>query len=328
VAFRSERKCVWSVLFLEDLMRTLLIGGTGFLGRQVVDRLLAQGHILLVPTRDFSAGRKQLADSAVILTQADVHEDAALDRLVAGCDVVVNFVGILHSRGGQPYGADFDRAHVQLPRRIALACQKYQVKRFIHISALGADIQGPSGYLRSKAAGENAIRDVCGSAGHCSYTIFRPSVMFGPEDKFMNMFAQLARFLFVLPIAGAHAKLQPVFVGDVADAVAKLVAMPHAINKTYELAGPGVYTLGELVKLAALWSGRSRFVLALPMFLGRLQAIVFESLPGEPLMSRDNLASLSVDNVSTGPIDPDLDIEMTSLESVAPNYLQKNKCRT
>ena len=303
-------------------MRILLIGGTGFIGRQVIARLLAQGHAVLVPTRNLPAGRKQLADSAVTLRQADVHEDASLDQLVAGCDVVVNFVGILHSRSGQPYGADFDRAHVQLPRRIALACQKHQVKRLIHISALGSDTQGPSGYLRSKAAGENAIHDVLGGAGPCSVTVFRPSVVFGQEDKFMNMFAQLARFLFVLPIAGAHAKLQPVFVGDVADAVVKLVAMPQAVNKTYELAGPGVYTLGELVKLAALWSGRSRFLLALPMLLGRLQAMVFEMLPGEPLMSRDNLASLSVDNISTGPIDPDLNMVMTSLESVAPNYLK------
>ncbi|MEI6836476.1 MAG: complex I NDUFA9 subunit family protein [Alcaligenaceae bacterium] len=303
-------------------MRILAIGGAGFIGRQVVGRLVAQGHVVHVPTRQFQHGRALLVQPTVTVIQADIHDDATLERLVAGCDIVMNFVGILHSREGQPYGPDFDRAHVQLPRRIAQACRTHRVKRFIHISALGADLQGPSGYLRSKAAGEQAIRNIFASAGEGDFTIFRPSVVFGPEDKFMNMFAQLARFLFVLPIAGAHAKMQPVFVGDLATGVMSVLTLPAAANKTYDLAGPRIYTLGELVKLAALWSGHPRVVVDLPMALGRLQAMVFECLPGEPLLSRDNLASLSVDNVTAANIDSDLNVVMTPLESVAPLYLK------
>ena len=308
--------------FFGGFVRILAIGGAGFLGRQVVGRLVAQGHEVHVPTRQFQHGRDLLVHPTVTVMQADIHDDAVLDRLVAGCDIVVNFVGILHSREGQPYGADFDRAHVQLPRRIAQACRTHQIKRFIHISALGADPKGPSGYLRSKAAGEQAIRNTYAAPGHGDFTIFRPSVVFGPEDRFMNMFAQLARFLLVLPIAGAHAKMQPVFVGDVASAIMNVLRLPAAANKTYDLAGPRVYTLGELVKLAALWSGHPRVVIDLPLPLGRVQAFIFECLPGEPLLSRDNLASLTVDNLSTGPVDPDLTLVVTPLESIAPIYLK------
>lgn len=303
-------------------MRILAIGGAGFIGRQVIGRLVAQGHVVHVPTRQFQHGRELLVHPTVTVMQADIHDDATLERLVAGCDIVLNFVGILHSREGQPYGADFERAHVQLPRRIAQACRAHQVKRFIHISALGADLQGPSGYLRSKAAGEQAIRDSYAAPGFGDFTIVRPSVVFGSEDKFMNMFAKLARFLFVLPIAGAHAKMQPVFVGDVATAVMTALTLPAAANKTYALAGPRVYTLGELVKLAALWSGHPRVVVDLPLSLGRLQARIFECLPGEPLLSRDNLASLSVDNVTNEPINAELNLVVTPLESVAPIYLK------
>lgn len=303
-------------------MRILAIGGAGFIGRQVVGRLVAQGHVVHVPTRQFQHGRELLVHPTVTVMQADIHDDATLERLVAGCDIVMNFVGILHSREGQPYGADFDRGHVQLPRRIAQACRTHQVKRFIHLSALGADLQGPSGYLRSKAAGEQAIRNIYAIEGVGDFTIFRPSVVFGPEDKFMNMFAQLARFLFVLPIAGASAKMQPVYVGDVASAVMNVLNLPAAAHQTYDLAGPRTYTLGELVKLAALWSGHPRVVVELPMALGRLQARVFECMPGEPLLSRDNLLSLSVDNVSTEPMSADLKLVATPLESVAPIYLK------
>jgi NADH dehydrogenase len=303
-------------------MRILAIGGAGFIGRQVVGRLVAQGHVVHVPTRQFQHGRELLVHPTVTVMQADIHDDATLERLVAGCDIVMNFVGILHSREGQPYGVDFDRAHVQLPRRIAQACRTHQVKRFIHLSALGADLQGPSGYLRSKSAGEQAVRNIYATQGVGDFTIFRPSVVFGPEDKFMNMFAQLARFLFVLPIAGASAKMQPVYVGDVASAVMNVLTLPAAANQTYDLAGPRTYSLGELVKLAALWSGHPRVVVELPMSLGRLQARVFECMPGEPLLSRDNLLSLSVDNVSTEPMSADLNLVATPLESVAPIYLK------
>ena len=303
-------------------MRVLVMGGAGFLGRQIVGRLVAQGHVVHVPTRQYQHGRALLVHPTVTVMQADIHDDATMDRLVTGCDVVINLVGILHSRSGQPYGPDFDRAHVQLPKRIAQACLTHGTKRFIHVSALGADAQAPSGYLRSKAAGEQAIRSAYANVKNDGFTIFRPSVVFGPEDQFMNMFARLARFFPVLPIAGAKAKMQPVFVMDVADAILNAMSQAWACGQTFDLAGPRVYTLGELVELAALWSGHPRTVIALPLSIGRIQAFLFECLPGEPLMSRDNLASLTVDNTSIAPINPLLGIVPTALESIAPIYLK------
>lgn len=303
-------------------MRVLVIGGAGFLGRQIVGRLVAEGHVVHVPTRQFQHARPLLVHPTVTVMEANIHDDATLNRLVNGCDVVLNLIGILHSRAGQPFGPDFDLAHVQLPGRVAKACLAHGVKRLIHVSALGADAQAPSGYLRSKAAGEQAIRQAYAAANSDAYTIFRPSVVFGPEDQFMNMFARLARFFPVLPIAGAEAKMQPVYVLDVAQAVLNTLGQPWAYGQTFELAGPRVYKLGELVELAALWSGHPRPVIALPMSIGRMQAWFFERLPGQPLMSRDNLASLSVDNISTEPMNPLLGIVPTALESIAPVYLK------
>lgn len=306
-------------------MQVLVVGGTGFIGRQLVARLASHGHSVRVPTRQANAGPLAGADTGATVVQADVHQDADLGRAVAGCDVVVNLVGILHSRRGQPYGVDFDQAHVQLPLRISKACVKHEVAQLIHVSALGADAAAPSGYLRSKAAGEAAIAkvyaDAAAHAGAGAYTVFRPSVVFGPQDNFMNMFAKLARFLPVMPIAGANAKMQPVYVGDVAAAITQVMGLPTARQATYELAGPRIYTLGQLVQLAAQWSGRKRWVLPLPHVLGQLQAWVFECLPGQPLMSRDNLASLSVDNVSSGPMHPDLGLTPKAMEDVVPGYL-------
>ncbi len=308
-------------------MRVLVIGGTGFVGRCVVSRLVAAGHAVHVPTRRLAHARELQVHPTVTILQADVHDVSVLNGLVAGCDAVINLVGILHSRTGQPYGADFDRAHVQLPRQIAEACCLHQVRQLIHISALGASATGPSGYLRSKAAGEQVIRDAFAKSpvSAQAFTFLRPSVIFGPGDQFMNMFARLARFFPVLPMAGSTARMQPVYVGDVASAVIHVLGNPRAAGQTYELAGPRIYTLGELVELAALWSGHPRKVIDLPMSIGRLQAFMFECLPGVPQMSRDNLDSLSVDNVSQSPISPELGITPTPLESVAPVYLMPTK---
>ncbi len=304
-------------------MRVLVIGGTGFIGRQIVGRLVAQGHVVQVPTRHFAHGRDLLVYPLVTVFEADVNDEQTLQRMVAGSDAVINLVGILHSRPGRPYGSDFDRAHVQLPRRIAQACRQQGVKRLLHMSALGANAQGPSGYLRSKAAGEQAIREVFESWPEGAYTLFRASVVFGPDDQFLNMFARLARLFPVLPMAGARARMQPVFVGDVAAAITNALENPRTFGKTYDLAGPRVYTLGELVKLAAGWAGAPRPVLEMPQFIGRMQAMFFECMPGVPLMSRDNLDSLSVDNVSEGAMDAELGVVATPLESVAPVYLAR-----
>jgi NADH dehydrogenase len=306
-------------------MRILVVGGTGFIGQHVVAKLATRGESVFVPTRRLAHARELMVHPTVTIVPADVHDQAVVDGLVQGMDVVINLVGVLHSpraKSGEAYGQAFARAHVELPASLARACAKHGVKRLMHVSALGASATGTSEYLRSKAAGEAAIAEVAGSTPGLCTTVFRPSVVFGPKDKFMNMFAGLAKWFFVLPLAGSQSRLQPIYVDDVARAILNAMDQSGTCGKTYDLAGPQVYTLGELVGLAAKYSGRRRAVLDLPMSVGRLQAWFFECLPGEPLMSRDNLDSLQTDNVSDQPIDPILDVIPTPLEAVAPTYLK------
>lgn len=304
-------------------MRILVIGGTGFIGQHVVAKLAARNDAVFVPTRRLRHARELMVHPTVTILPGDVHQDSVLDSLVQGMDAVINLVGVLHSPPGRPYGPAFDAAHVQLPAKIARACATHGVKRLIHVSALGASANGTSGYSRSKAAGEAAIAAVAGQTPELCVTIFRPSVVFGPGDKFMNMFAGLARWFFVLPLAGSKARMQPVYVDDVARAIVNSLGEKATCGQTYDLAGPEVYTLGELVSLAAKYSGHPRPVLDLPMGIGRAQAWFFECLPGEPLMSRDNLDSLQTDNVSQRPMDTILGVVPTPLEAIAPTYLKR-----
>jgi NADH dehydrogenase len=302
-------------------MTVVVFGGTGFIGSHLVARLAARGVRVLVPTRRHSNGKHLLPLPGVDVVEANVHDDAALRELVAGRDAAINLVGILHSRRGTPYGPDFRRAHVELPKRIVDACADARVPRYLHMSALGASLDGPSMYQRSKADGEVAAR----SHPEVAATIFRPSVVFGPGDNFLNMFARLQRHLPVVPLACAGATFQPVYVGDVADAYVHALADPKSRHLVYQLGGPQMYTLAELVRLAGRYSHHERPVIELPEGLGRLQALMFELLPGEPMMTRDNLDSMKVDNV----IDPaiqaltaaSLGIKLTALEAVAPHYL-------
>ncbi|WP_233233614.1 complex I NDUFA9 subunit family protein [Bordetella sp. LUAb4] len=327
-------------------MRILILGGTGFVGRHLAAALSKAGHALRVPTRGYARGRDLLVLPTVTLFQADIHDDASLDRLVQGCDAVVNLIGILHGDRGKPYGAAFARAHVTLPQRVAASCRRHGVRRFVHMSALGADSAGPSMYLRSKGDGEAAVRQVWADvqtqaqaqararaatqpgiqpqsqpAIDPPWTLLRPSVIFGADDNFTNLFARLARRFPVLPLAGAQARLQPVHVQDVAAAIVAVLGTSHAAGKTYELAGPQVYTLEEVASLCARWSGHPRLVCRMPDGLGRLQASMLAMLPGTPLMSPDNLDSLRVDNVASGPMAPELGVVPASMDAVVPGYL-------
>ncbi|ARP80355.1 NAD-dependent dehydratase [Bordetella genomosp. 8] len=306
-------------------MRILVIGGTGFIGRHLVARLGVARHQVRVPTRLYARGRDLQVVPTVTLSQSDVYDDAALDELLSDCDAVVNLVGILHDGRGRPYGRGFARAHVELPRRIAQGCLRNGVRRMIHVSALGADPGGPSMYLRSKGAGEGAVRETFANTPDAAWTIVRPSVVFGHDDDFTNLFARLARWFPVLPLAGAQSRLQPVYVEDVAAAIETMLDNPHTYGKVYELAGPQVHTLGAIAGMCAKWSGHPRMVVSVPIGVGRLQAAFLACLPGRPLMTPDNLDSLKIDNVSRASMSTELGIIPTAMEAVVPGYLGQRR---
>ncbi|MGZ3183206.1 MAG: complex I NDUFA9 subunit family protein [Telluria sp.] len=302
-------------------MKVVVFGGSGFIGSHLVAQLAREGVRVLVPTRRYESGKHLILLPGVEVVEANIYDDAAVRRLVAGCDAAINLIGILHSRRGTPYGPDFRRAHVEMPRRIVAACAAEGVPRFLHMSALGAAADGPSMYQRSKADGELAAR----SEPSVAATIFRPSVVFGPGDKFLTVFARVQRRLAFVWLPGASVDFQPVYVCDVAEAFVAALKDPKTRHQVYDLGGPDIYTLGEMVRLAGRYAGVERRVVEMPMPLARLLAGFLELLPGNPLMSRDNLDSMKVDNV----IDPaiqnstaaTLGIRLSSLEAAAPRYL-------
>ncbi len=295
----------------------LVLGGSGFVGRHVCEKASRLGWRVTVPTRRRGNAQHLLTLPRVEPVEAHVHDEAALTRLVAGHDAVVNLVAILHGDA-----AAFHKVHVELPQKLARACAAAGVRRVVHVSALGASLDGPSMYQRSKAQGEAALRQA-----DLQLTVLRPSVMFGAEDRFLNLFARLQQTFPFMPLAGADTRFQPVWVEDVAEALLRCLRDPRTIGQTYEACGPDVFTLRQLVTLAGKWAGvnhgKGRPVVALPPALGRLQARLMELAPGPPLMSRDNLASLQVDNVATGSV-PGLDalgIRPSPLAGIAPGYL-------
>lgn len=294
------------------MSNVLILGGTGFVGRSVCEKLVersggADGRIT-VPSRRPQRAQHLRTLPTVELIQSDVHDATALARLLVDCDVVINLIAILH--GGE---ADFQRVHVELPRKLVAACQSSGVKRVVHVSALGAAADAPSKYLRSKAAGEAVLR-----AAGLDLTVLRPSVIFGEHDRFLNLFASLQAVAPVMPLAGAAARFQPVWVEDVAAAIVASIDDRSSIGQTVECGGPTVYTLEQLVRFAGRCAGHERPVIALPDAIARLQAVVMGWLPGEPLMSGDNLDSMRVPNVLSGdsPGLEALGIEPASMEAV------------
>ncbi|MEY3954160.1 MAG: hypothetical protein RLZZ397_1040 [Pseudomonadota bacterium] len=270
-----------------------LIGGHGFIGSALMQRLLQAGARVKVISRRASPTRP-LPEGATWHTVSSSNVDS-LQRALSGADAVVNLVGVLQSERAQPWGPAFDEAHVQLPKRLAQAMQTAGVQRLVHISALGVGDGAPSMYLRSKTAGEAVLRQ----ASHLQLTVLRPSVVFGAGDSFVNLFARLAKYSPFIPLATAQAQFQPVSVSDLCTAILHSLEHASTIGSTYDCVGPEVFSLGEIVKLAAQASGHPRWVCPLPDSVARAQAWLFEQLPGTPLLSRDNLDSASIPNTSS-----------------------------
>ena len=272
----------------------LLIGGNGFVGRVIAAQLQLAGYSVLIPTGHLAAARELRMLPKVHVEDADIHDFDELQSLCGRIDkngAVINLVGVLHDKPAQPYGKVFKAAHVDLPKNIITAMQLHGLKRYLHMSALGADSNGPSMYQRSKGDGEAAVK-----ASNLDWTIFRPSVIFGPQDQFINLFSKLTKLFPAMPLANHQAQFQPVSVDDVASAFVKSLSMPQTMHQTYDLVGPMVYTMKEIVELAARKANTSCAIIPVPAFVGYLQALAFEFLPGPTLMSRDNIASMQLPN--------------------------------
>ena len=303
---------------MADQSIATVFGGSGFIGRQIVRRLAAQGYHVRIAVRapDAADRLKLLGDvGQITVLRAAVTDAAAVARAVAGAAVVVNLVGIL----AEQRPGDFMRVQAEGAGNVAHACAAAGVHRLIHVSALGASASSPSLYARSKAAGEAAVL-----AAFPAATVLRPSIVFGPDDAFFNRFASMALIAPALPVIAGDSKFQPVFVGDVADAVLSAAASDAAAGMTYELGGPDIWTMRALLGWIVAQTGRRRWLLDVPGWLARVQAAVLERLPGK-LLTRDQLRLLQMDNVVT-PGHPglaELGIVAKPVALVVPGYLAR-----
>lgn len=295
-----------------------VFGGSGFVGRYVVKRLAQRGYVVRVAVRDPEAAQflKTMGTvGQIVLLKAPVTHEAGVARAVQGADLVVNLVGILAESGS----ATFQAIHADGAGRVARLAAAAGVSRLVHVSALGADPASPSRYGASKAAGEQAVRQ-----GFPGVTILRPSVVFGPEDNFFNRFAGMARMVPVMPVIAGDTKFQPVYVGDVADAILAALTRADAVGGLYELGGPRTLTMRALLTYIMKETGHVRPTIALPMGLARLQAAILEKLPGK-LLTRDQLSMLARDNVVTSgmPGLAELGVVPSPIESIVPFYLRR-----
>jgi uncharacterized protein YbjT (DUF2867 family) len=295
-----------------------VFGGSGFIGRYVVKRLAQRGHVVRVAVRDPEAAmflKTMGTVGQIVILAAPTTDEAAVARAVQGADLVVNLTGILAESGG----ATFQATHADGAGRVARLAAAAGASRLVQMSAIGADPASPSRYGTSKAAGEQAVRQ-----GFPGATILRPSVVFGPEDHFFNRFAGMIRAFPVLPVVSGGTKLQPVYVGDVADAVLAALTRPDAIGGVYELGGPRALTMRALMDYIMKEIGHHRMAIELPACIARVQAAVLEKLPGK-LLTRDQLAMLTRDNVvaSGMPGLTELGIVPTPIELIVPFYLRR-----
>jgi uncharacterized protein YbjT (DUF2867 family) len=299
--------------------RTAVLGGSGFIGRYIVKRLAARGDVVPVGCRNAEEAKflKPMGDvGQVEPLNITINNEDRLPAFLAGSSAVVNCVGILRESGTQT----FERVHHLGPALLARSAREAGVDRFMHISAIGADPRSSSAYARTKAAGETAVRDAFPTA-----TILRPSVVFGPEDQFFNRFATMAMLTPMLPlIGGGETRFQPVYVGDVAEAVMRCLEDPATAGRTYELGGPKIYSLRELLELLLHEIRRRRSFVNLPFELAALQAKFMSILPNPPLtpdqvelLKRDNIVSPGALTLSS------LGIAPTVVEAILPTYLDR-----
>lgn len=277
-----------------------VLGGGGFVGHHLVALLAKRGYRVIVPTRRRESIKHLAVLPSVEVIQANIHDTLTLKTLLHDADAVINLVGLLHETAAGQMDTQrlergtFQYAHVELPKKIIQACFAADVPRLIHMSALGADPVSRSAYQRSKAAGEEVVLE---NRKNLKVTLFRPSVIFGPGDSFLSLFAQLLRISPIIPLAGGHARFQPVFVGDVARAMADALEKPETIAHTYNLCGPRIYTLVELIRLTARELGLRRWIIPMGRSASYWFARLMELKPGRKIMTRDNHFAMLTDNV-------------------------------
>ena len=293
-----------------------ILGGTGFIGTRLVARLLNDGHRVTVLTRNREQHRDLRVLPGLVLENCDVYDAAALAERFRGQEVVINLIGILNERGFG--GSGFRRTHTELTRGALQAARSAGVARLLQMSSLGAAVDAPSYHLRSKGEAERLIQS---DSGQVDWTIFKPSVIFGPGDSFLNRFAALLGALpLVFPLAKPNAQLQPVFVDDVVEAFVRCLHGGASSRQIYELGGPQRYSLREIVAFVAKITGRRRLIIGLPDGIARLQALVMDFVPGKPFSS-DNYRSLTVDSVCREDGFARLGIKPRSMNGAARQYL-------
>jgi nucleoside-diphosphate-sugar epimerase len=308
------------------IRKICILGGTGFVGRNLANRLTRDGYQLRILTRNRERNRAHLILLPTTeLVQANVHDPAQLREHLRDCDVVINLVGILNERGRD--GSGFRHVHVELTRKLLDACKAHGIRRLLHMSALNADAErGPSHYLKTRGEAEDMVHAAANHQFHV--TSFRPSVIFGRGDGFFSRFAKLLKLTpLVFPLACARSRFAPVYVNDVIETFVHALHSPGSYGRRYDLCGPHEYTLQELVEYTAQCCGLRRKVIPLNDLLSRLQAAVFDFVPGKPF-STDNYLSATVDNICSHGSDlQQLGITPTAVETVVPYYLQNLNMR-
>ncbi|HSR02428.1 MAG TPA: complex I NDUFA9 subunit family protein [Methylophilaceae bacterium] len=293
--------------------KVAVIGGSGFVGSSIVNKLNDEGYQVKVLTRNRERAKHLILLPQVEVETCDVSDSMALKSAITGCDAVINLVGILH----EGKNSTFDKVHHQLPKCIAEICHELGVKRFLHMSALRASTEAPSQYLQSKARGEIALNAFNESL---NVTIFKPSIIFGRDDSFLNLFATMTKYLPVIFLAKPESKFQPIWVEDVASIFVNSLQNDGTYHKTYELGGPSVYSLQALVEKVMHLLNKKKPIIGLSDRLSYLQAWFLEWLPVK-LMTRDNVRSMEVDSVTSSSMPSEIAYSLTPLEAIMPSYI-------